>query len=754
MLRPRDADRRGDRRRADLLPARAPSSAGARPTPGIRPEDGRSAIAAAARGDRGDAARAARRGDDGERRRRSRAARRANVVAGALPRRGRGAQPRRRERAEAVAARWSTRCTWAASERRVRRRRRVEELLPRLPDQPATRAPLALAAARRCAAAASSRVRASTGGGSDANALRGDGLRLRQPRQRHRAQPHARRAVSARARSRRCSTSATRSSPTPRRRQADVLKLRRGTVRRRSRRRPRRRSRSTGERRPRLGRRGAGRAGAEAATRSSSTSRRSTSGSASGGFDIVHVNLTRGLDGGGAGGRARDEAQLHARSSTPVEPVEARRRAPPRPARRSRSRCCRCTASWRRRPGRRRRRRPGAGRLRADRRRRAARRALRATSPSCASAACSPATSPPRPPTAASTRRSAWSARSHAAAEPRLGRGIVGPGPGILGSATALGHGGMAALDGAHAALALGCRRCSRRGCPSGDPRERHRGLSHHTAHRARAAARRRRGRRPAAWTSSGRSRRRARDELGEAARRPPPARSRRRSTSPATRQRPAGADDGPRPRRGPALLRRAARRRAPRSRSKRLSRRRARVRGCTGRGPAAGRNMETCLRRRRLPRRAAGRCPLRGPGPRLPRLPRVRARPLAQHAERLPHRPAPVRRVPRRARADAARRRGRPTSPTSSPSLATGRRDRPACSARDVHRKAACLRSFYRHLRREELIDDDPTADAGAPRRAKKLPQVLSYAEVQRLLAQPRGSEPDRRCATARCSS
>src|SRR5207244_306404 len=33
---------------------------------------------------------------------------------------------------------------------------------------------------------------------------------------------------------------------------------------------------------------------------------------------------------------------------------------------------------------------------------------------------------------------------------------IAGPGPGILGSATELGHGGLAALDTAHAALALG----------------------------------------------------------------------------------------------------------------------------------------------------------------------------------------------------------------------------------------------------------------------------------------------------------
>ena len=70
------------------------------------------------------------------------------------------------------------------------------------------------------------------------------------------------------------------------------------------------------------------------------------------------------------------------------------------------------------------------------------------------------------------------------AAERRLGweAAIVGPGPGILGSATRLGHGGIAALDAAHAALALElptlvCPRLS-----SSDPRPRHRGLSHHSA--------------------------------------------------------------------------------------------------------------------------------------------------------------------------------------------------------------------------------------------------------------------------------
>jgi integrase/recombinase XerD len=74
---------------------------------------------------------------------------------------------------------------------------------------------------------------------------------------------------------------------------------------------------------------------------------------------------------------------------------------------------------------------------------------------------------------------------------------------------------------------------------------------------------------------------------------------------------------------------------------------------------------------------------------------------------------------------------------------LATGSADRPACSSSTIHRKAACLRSFYKHLRRDELIGDDPTAALSAPRRSKKLPQVLNYAEVQKLLAAPKGSEP-----------
>lgn len=58
---------------------------------------------------------------------------------------------------------------------------------------------------------------------------------------------------------------------------------------------------------------------------------------------------------------------------------------------------------------------------------------------------------------------------------------LCGPGPGILGSASALGHGGMFALDTAHAALALGCRTVVVARMSSGDPRPRHQGISHHT---------------------------------------------------------------------------------------------------------------------------------------------------------------------------------------------------------------------------------------------------------------------------------
>ncbi len=58
---------------------------------------------------------------------------------------------------------------------------------------------------------------------------------------------------------------------------------------------------------------------------------------------------------------------------------------------------------------------------------------------------------------------------------------VCGPGPGIVGSGSALGHGGMAALDSAHAALALGAPTLLVARMSAGDERCRHRGMSHHT---------------------------------------------------------------------------------------------------------------------------------------------------------------------------------------------------------------------------------------------------------------------------------
>ncbi|MEA2410484.1 MAG: integrase/recombinase XerD [Thermoleophilaceae bacterium] len=74
---------------------------------------------------------------------------------------------------------------------------------------------------------------------------------------------------------------------------------------------------------------------------------------------------------------------------------------------------------------------------------------------------------------------------------------------------------------------------------------------------------------------------------------------------------------------------------------------------------------------------------------------------------------------------------------------LATGREGKPPVAPATLQRKIACLRSFYRHLRREQMIDHDPTAQLRPPRSRGRLPKVLSRDEVGRLLEQPRGTSP-----------
>jgi integrase/recombinase XerD len=74
---------------------------------------------------------------------------------------------------------------------------------------------------------------------------------------------------------------------------------------------------------------------------------------------------------------------------------------------------------------------------------------------------------------------------------------------------------------------------------------------------------------------------------------------------------------------------------------------------------------------------------------------------------------------------------------------LATAAPERPAAAPATLQRKIACLRSFYRHLRREQILDHDPAAELRAPRSRARLPKVLSRDEVTRLLEQPRGTSP-----------
>lgn len=69
----------------------------------------------------------------------------------------------------------------------------------------------------------------------------------------------------------------------------------------------------------------------------------------------------------------------------------------------------------------------------------------------------------------------------HGLTEMHWDAAVAGPGPGILGSGSALGHGGMQALDSAHAALALGCSTLLVARMSGTDARPRHRGLSHHS---------------------------------------------------------------------------------------------------------------------------------------------------------------------------------------------------------------------------------------------------------------------------------
>lgn len=58
----------------------------------------------------------------------------------------------------------------------------------------------------------------------------------------------------------------------------------------------------------------------------------------------------------------------------------------------------------------------------------------------------------------------------------------------------------------------------------------------------------------------------------------------------------------------------------------------------------------------------------------------------------------------------------------------------RPATTAR----KLSSLRSFFRFLEREDYVEENPFAGLRAPRKDRRLPEVLSIQEVERLIAAP----------------
>jgi len=202
-------------------------------------------------------------------------------------------------------------------------------------------------------------------------------------------------------------------------------------------------------------------------------------GLGSGGFDIVHVNLTRGLRGEGGGEEANVVKLNYTSLQHTVEPVEEEQLRLPvsRPVAVLALHGQLAAVAWafaQAAPGRR----LGyvqtaGGALPAGHSRTAAelrRRAVLACHLSAGAAFGGEGEA-----------ITAIGALHHGLRRLGWDAAVCGPGPGIVGSSSTLGHGGMYALDSAHAALALGCPTVLVARMSSGDDRARHRGISHHT---------------------------------------------------------------------------------------------------------------------------------------------------------------------------------------------------------------------------------------------------------------------------------
>jgi len=59
------------------------------------------------------------------------------------------------------------------------------------------------------------------------------------------------------------------------------------------------------------------------------------------------------------------------------------------------------------------------------------------------------------------------------------------------------------------------------------------------------------------------------------------------------------------------------------------------------------------------------------------------------------------------------------------------------------IARKRSAIRGLYRFLRRERLVEGDPTAELAGPRPPRRLPKVLAVREVRKLVEGVGGSDP-----------
>ena len=177
-------------------------------------------------------------------------------------------------------------------------------------------------------------------------------------------------------------------------------------------------------------------------------------GLGSGGFDIVHVNLSRGLESEGTPGANVMKLNYTSLQHT-VDPVEDGVWSAPWIVR---SPCSLCTVSSRRSPGPSRRQFSGArlgyvqtagGALPGGHSR--AVRSLRERGLLAGHLTAGAAFG------GEGEAITTIGALHHGLRDLGWDAAICGPGPGIVGSSSPLGHGGMFALDSAHAALALGC---------------------------------------------------------------------------------------------------------------------------------------------------------------------------------------------------------------------------------------------------------------------------------------------------------